>query len=63
MYERDVAMRTRDRLAEIESFDEMTPERARAIATRYALDYLVTSQALDLPLAYSSGTLRVYRLR
>jgi hypothetical protein len=63
MYERDVAMRTRDRLAEIEPFDAMTPARARALATRYALDYLVTIQVLDLPLAYSSGALRVYRLR
>jgi hypothetical protein len=63
MYERDVAMRTRDRLAEIEPFDQLTPERARALAGRYALDYLVTIQPLDLPLAYSAGSLRVYRLR
>jgi hypothetical protein len=63
MYERDVAMRTRDRLAEVQAFDEMTPERARSLAARYGLDFLVTPQGLDLPLAYSSGSLRVYRLR
>jgi hypothetical protein len=63
MYERDVAIRTRDRLAEIEPFDGMTPERARALATRYGLDYLVTVQPLDLPLAYFAGALHVYRLR
>jgi hypothetical protein len=63
MYERDVAIRTRDRLAEVQEFDKMTPERARALAARYGLDFLVTPQALDLPLAYSSGSLRVYRLR
>jgi hypothetical protein len=63
MYERDVAMRTRERLAEIQPFDQMTPERARGLAARHGLDYLVTIQLLDLPLAYSSGPLRVYRVR
>jgi len=63
MYDRDVAMRTRDRLAELQDFDTLTPERARALAARYNLDYLVTTQSIDLPVAYSSGSLRVYRLR
>jgi hypothetical protein len=63
MYERDVAMRTRDRLAEAQPFDQMTPERARDLAARYALDYLVTVQPLNLPIAFSAGDLRVYRLR
>jgi hypothetical protein len=63
MYERDVAMRTHERLAEIQPFDQMTPERARALAARHGLDYLVTIQLLDLPLAYASGPLRVYRVR
>lgn len=63
MYDRDVAMRTRDRLAELQEFDTLTPERAQALAARYNLDYLVTTQSMDLPVAYSSGSLRVYRLR
>jgi len=63
MYERGVAIRTRDRIADVDNFDAMTPERARALAGRYGLDYLVTEQPLDLPLAFSSGALRVYRLR
>ena len=63
MYERDVAIRTRDRLREVEAFDLMTPERARVLAARYGLDYLVTSEQIELPVAYSSGSLRVYRLR
>jgi hypothetical protein len=63
MYERDIAIRTRDRLAELRDFDAMTPERARSLAARYGLDYLVTEQPLDLPLAFESGALRVYRLR
>jgi hypothetical protein len=63
MYERDVAMRTHDRLAEIDPFDRITPERARALGVRYGLEYLVTAQSLDLPLAFADGSLRVYRLR
>jgi hypothetical protein len=63
MYERDVAIRTRDRLAELQDFDTLTPERARSLAERYRLNFLVTTQRLDLPVAYSSGPLLVYRLR
>ncbi len=63
MYDRDVAMRTRQRLSEVQSFEAMTPRRARDLASRYGLDFLVTEQTLDLPMAYSSGPLRVYRLR
>lgn len=63
MYDRDVAIRTRDRLADVHDFDRLTPTRARALASRYGLDYLVTDQPVDLPVAFSSGPLRVYRLR
>jgi hypothetical protein len=63
MYTRDVAIRTRDRLAELAAFDAMTAARARSLGERYGLDYLVTEQPLDLPLAFASGHLRVYRLR
>ena len=41
----------------------LTPEHARLIARQYDLDYLVTEGRLDLPLAFSSGAIRVYRLR
>jgi hypothetical protein len=41
----------------------MTAGRARSLGERYGLDYLVTEQPLDLPLAFASGPLRVYRLR
>ena len=63
MYERDVAIRTRDHLAELKDFDAMTPDRARSLAARHGLDYLVTERTLDLPLAFSSGAVRIYRLR
>ena len=63
MYERDVAIRTRDRLEELRDFDTLTAERARALGARYQMDFLVTLQTLELPVAFSSGPLRVYRLR
>lgn len=62
MYDRDVAMRTRDRLAELGDPAQLTAERARNLASAHGLDYLVTDRTLDLPLAFESGSLRVYRL-
>lgn len=59
IYERDVAIRTRDRLAALAEFDALTPERARSLAA----DFLVTERTLDLPLAFSSGAIHIYRLR
>jgi hypothetical protein len=63
MYERSIAIRTRDHLAELAGFEQLTPERARSLAVRYGLDYLVTEQPLNLPLAFQSGEIKVYRLR
>lgn len=63
MYERSIAIRTRDRLTELGDFARLTPDRARALGGRYGLDYLVTENALELPLAFQSGEMRVYRLR
>jgi hypothetical protein len=62
MYDREVAMRTRERIAALEGFTSLTEERARALGARYGLDYLVTEQALSLPMAFRSGPLSVYRL-
>ncbi|MEN3336603.1 MAG: hypothetical protein V7647_279 [Acidobacteriota bacterium] len=63
MYERSVAIRTRDHMAEVGDFATITAPRARALGARYELDYLVSERALDLPIAFQSGPLRVYRLR
>jgi hypothetical protein len=62
MYTRGIATRTEERLAAIGPFETLTPERALTLATRYDLDYLVTEQPLDLPMAFESGALKVYRL-
>jgi hypothetical protein len=63
MYERDVAMRTRDRLTELEDYDRMTAERALRLAAKYDLNFMVSEQDLALPVAYSSGVLKIYRLK
>src|SRR5688500_9576589 len=63
MHEWDAAIRTREHLAELRERDAMAPDRARSLAARHGLDYLVTERTLDLPLAFSSGAIRIYRLR
>ena len=63
MYDRAVAMRTRDRVHALGDFPTLTADRARALAQEYDLDYLVAEHTLDLPVAFTSGKLRVYRLR
>jgi hypothetical protein len=62
MYDRSIALRTRDRLAEIPDFPALSPEAARALGNKYGLDFLVTHEELALPLAFRSGALRVYQL-
>jgi hypothetical protein len=63
MYDRSIAIRTRDRLAAIGSFDALTADRARALAATYDIDYLLAERPFDLPLTFQSGELRIYRLR
>ena len=63
MYSRPVAMRTRDRIDEVGNFNALSPERAHALASAHDLDYLVTEQHLELPVAFTSGPINVYRLK
>jgi hypothetical protein len=63
MYSRRVAMRVAERIGALGDFKSLTPESARALAARFELDYLVTPEALDLPVAYRNATFAVYRLR
>jgi hypothetical protein len=62
MYDRDVAISTRDRTSELQDFETMSAGRARRLATTYNLEFLVTDSTLDLPIAFQSGALRVYRI-
>lgn len=63
MYDRHIAARTDERLQALPDFPALTGERARTLGARFDLDYLVTESTLDLPLAFESGRLRIYRLR
>lgn len=62
MYDRRIAVRTDDRVRAAANFEALTADEARRIGARYDLDFMVTAQPLDLPLVFSSGALKVYRL-
>jgi hypothetical protein len=63
MYDRRIALGIRDRLIDLGDFRALTPARARQLASAYNLDFLVTPASLELPVAFESGGLRVYRIR
>ena len=63
MYSRDIALRVHERVAAVGDFDTMTPERARSLARRYDLDYLVIDRPLSMPEAYRNDRFYVYRLQ
>ena len=63
IYDRRIAIRTGERLKALGDFYGLGGDTARQIGARYDLDYIVTTSTLDLPLAFESGSLRVYRLR
>ena len=62
MYSRRVATRVAGRIGALGDFGALTPDRARALAEQFALDYLVIDRALDLPLAYRNARFSIYRL-
>jgi hypothetical protein len=63
IYSRDVAHRVVERAAAIGDFTTITPDRARELAAKYDLNYLVTEGRLDLPVAYENSQFRIYSLR
>jgi hypothetical protein len=63
IYSRDVAQRVVERAAAIGDFTTLTPDRARALAAKYDLDYLVTEARLDLQERYENTQFRIYALR
>jgi hypothetical protein len=63
MYDRTVAIRTRDRVRLLGEFSALRAERAQELARQYDLDYMVSDADLALPLAFQSGRLKIYRLR
>jgi hypothetical protein len=63
MYDRSIALRTRERLDALGDYSAFGTAEARALAARYGLDFFVTDRTLELPVAFSAGTLRIYSLR
>ncbi|HUF24636.1 MAG TPA: hypothetical protein VMN81_10945 [Vicinamibacterales bacterium] len=63
MYDRDVAVRVVERRLLTHDLASKPPGELRALAARYGLHYLVTTERLDLPLAYENATFRIYALR
>jgi hypothetical protein len=63
IYSRDVAHRVVERAGALGDFTAMTPDRARELAAKYDLDYLVTEGRLDLPVAYENSQFRIYALK
>ena len=63
IYDRDIARRADERFRAIKDFHLLTREQVTSLAREYDLDYFVTPYPFDLPVAFESGNLRVYRLR
>jgi hypothetical protein len=63
MYDRRIAIRTDERIRAIPDFLHLSAADARSLGAEYRLDFLVTEQRLELPVAFESGALRVYRLQ
>ena len=63
LYSPEIAARVRERIQDAQNFDAMTAGRAKALATKYDLTYLVIDRDIDLPLAYRNTRFRVYALK
>jgi hypothetical protein len=63
IYSRDVAVRVVERTAAVGNFAELTVDRARGLAERYELDYLVTENDLPLTEVFRNEQFRIYELR
>src|SRR5258706_3376424 len=63
MYNRDLAVRVVERRRALGDFPALTADRARALAARYDLNYLVTESTLDLPEVYRNAQFRIYALK
>ena len=62
IYSRGVAERVSDRIQDLGDFEALTAPRARALARKYDLHYLITKHQVDLPIAHRSDPFIVYNL-
>jgi hypothetical protein len=63
MYDRAIAMRTRDRIKMVDPYAGLTAARARRLGAELDLDYAISESDMALPIAFQSGAIKVYRLR
>jgi len=63
IYSSTVAHRIAERIADLGDFSTLDASRARRLARRYNLHYLITEHSLDLPRAHRHGRFTVYDLR
>jgi hypothetical protein len=63
MYSRAIAERVVERRKALADFSSLTAESARALATRFGVDYLVTEAALPLREVYRNTQFRIYALK
>jgi hypothetical protein len=63
MYSRAIAERVLDRRRALADFPSLTAARARSLAERYDLNYLVTEATLPLPEVYRNSRFRIYALK
>jgi len=63
IYSHDVAVRFVERAPLLADFPSLTVERARALADRYDLDYVVTEADLALPAVYRNSQFGIYSLK
>jgi hypothetical protein len=62
LYSREIAMRVLERIRDAQDFGAITPERARALTTKYNLNYLVLDHDIALPMVYRNSQFRIYLL-
>ena len=62
IYSNRMAQRISSRVAELGDFSSLGPRRARWLARRHRLDYLITEHPIDLPLVHRNGRFGVYDL-
>lgn len=62
IYSREVAHDVARRTADLGRFQDLDPPRARRLARRYDLDYLISEESIDLPLAQRFGRFNIYAL-
>ncbi|MEE2790241.1 MAG: hypothetical protein VX453_01260 [Acidobacteriota bacterium] len=62
IYSRSVAQRILERIHDLGPFDALTTDRARLLADKYDLHYLVATRPFDLPIVHQAGPFKVYAL-